>query len=261
MTCPRCGSEATGRFCSTCGAALGGGNCPSCNAPLSPGAKFCHACGATVGGAPGGSGMPAGAGGSGRNVVPWVIAAVAVVALIVVAALQLNRAPQTAAQTAAVPGQPPADEMATTDISNMSPKQAAQRLFDRVMRSAQAGDTQQVSFFGPMTVQAYARVPTLGNDDHYDIGLINGLLNQPEAELAEADTIAKAVPTHLFASMLRYDVAHTRNDSGAMRRAAQNFLNHYTAEMKANRPEYADRTSLIQSYHDQFEKLLGRSGK
>ena len=45
------------------------------------------------------------------------------------------------------------------------------------------------------------------------------------------------------------------------RRVAQNFLNHYAAEMKANRPEYADRMSLIGSYHDQFEKLLGRSGK
>lgn len=261
MTCPRCGSEATGRFCSTCGAALGGGNCPSCNAPLSPGAKFCHACGAAVGGAPGGGGMPTGAGGSGRNVVPWVIAAVAVVALIVVAALQLNRPPKTAAQTAAMAGQPPADEMATTDISNMSPREAADRLFDRVVRAAQAGDTQQVSFFGPMTLQAYARVPDLDNDAHYHLGVIDGLLDQPEAELAEADTIAKALPSHLFASMLRYDVAHMRNDSAEMRRAARNFLDHYDGEMKAKRPEYDAHAPIVKSYHEQFEKLLGRSGK
>ncbi len=261
MTCPRCGSEATGRFCSTCGAALGGGNCPSCNAPLSPGAKFCHACGAAVGGAPGGAGMPSGVGGSGRNVVPWAIAAVAVVALIVVAALQLNRPPKTTAQTAATTGQPPTDEMATTDISNMSPREAADRLFDRVVRAAQAGDTQQVSFFGPMTLQAYARVQDLDNDAHYHLGVIDGLLDQPEAELAEADTISKALPTHLFASMLRYDVAHVRNDSAEMRRAARNFLDHYDGEMKADRPEYAAHAPLVKSYHDQFETLLGGSGK
>lgn len=269
MTCPRCGAEASGRFCSTCGAALGGGACPSCGASLSPGAKFCHACGAVVG-AP--AGMPGLAPTPRSNTawVPWAIAGVAVVGLLVVAIVFINRS-ETQAPTAQG-SQVPSDQMATTDISSMSPKEAAQRLFDRVVSTAQAADSDaahgdtaaaaqarnQVAFFAPMTIQAYARVPTLGNDDHYDLGLIKGLLNDPAGELAEADTIAKAVPTHLFASMLRFDAAQAQHDSAAMRRAATNFLNHYPSEMTAGRLEYGDRAGLIASYRTRFLQLLGK---
>lgn len=255
MTCPRCGAEASGRFCSTCGAALGGATCPSCGAALSPGAKFCHACGAVVGapaGMPGLSPTPRGP----TAWVPWAIAGVSVVGLLVVAIVLINRtqSPPPAPQNAAVPS----DQMATTDISSMSPREAADRLFDRTMRAAEANDSGQVAFFGPMTIQAYERVEALDADAHYHLGVIDGLLGRPEAALAEADTIQASVPTDLFPSVLRFEVARARNDSAAMRKAAREYLNHYDSEIKAARPGYAAHATLLESYRTQFRELLGK---
>ncbi len=47
VSCPKCGSQASGKFCFNCGQALAPapGKCPSCGGELSSGAKFCPSCG------------------------------------------------------------------------------------------------------------------------------------------------------------------------------------------------------------------------
>lgn len=94
MTCPRCSTAGTGRFCTECGAPLANATCASCGNPLTPGAKFCHRCGATAGaagaaGAPGAGGgavaaaQPVGAskGATLGTTLPWAVAGIAFLAL------------------------------------------------------------------------------------------------------------------------------------------------------------------------------------
>lgn len=243
MTCPNCGATASGKFCSNCGAALGARACSQCGAPLGAGAKFCHACGAPAGGPAGGrprtSGMPAGT--------PWFIAGTAVVVvLLVLAVTQLKPAapPAMGATATAAPAAGP------VDLSQMTPREAADRLFDRVMMDRESGKLDSASFFAPMAIRAYSMLDSLDPLARFDMGLLEIVAGDPAAADAQADTIARAVPTHLYASMLRAEAAAARGDSAAAKQAGAAYLRNYDAETAANRPEYGPHAVWLKSYRD-----------
>ncbi len=247
MKCPRCGADASGKFCSTCGSQLSGSSCSSCGAALSPGARFCHACGARSTGT---------SAGSHTGSVPWVIAGGAVVALLIVVAItQLN--PGGNAPPAARPG-PSAAAGRAPDISQMSPRQRADALFNRIMTAAENGDQQTVTGFSPMALEAYRLVGALDTDARYHVGLINLVSGVYDATLAQADTIALSAPTHLYAIILRAEVAEERGDQAALRAARRTFLEAYEAERATNRPEYAEHPRMLERFRDEALQALGQ---
>src|SRR5213079_541375 len=89
------------------------------------------------------------------------------------------------------------------DISQMSPEERANRLFNRVMILAEAGKNDSVQFFLPMALGAYGQLPSLDADARYHVGLLQRAGGDANAALAQADTIRKAIPTHLFIYVLR----------------------------------------------------------
>ena len=58
-------------------------------------------------------------------------------------------------------------------------------------------------------------------------------------------------PGHLFGYVIRGTVARWQKDDKALARAYAGFLEHYDAELKANRPEYADHKPSIDEFHQQ----------
>lgn len=247
VTCPSCGAQTSGKFCSECGQPLGERKCPKCGAALSARARFCPECGTTVaapsagGVAPGAQPVPSR--GLGEKY-PWIIAGLAVVALVVTIIVVVTKRP--APVTAAAPFDP---NRGTTDISAMSPREAADRLYERTARAAAAGDSSQVQFFGPMTIQAYGNVTPLDADARLHIGLVHLNLGQPDGALAQADTIARASRTHLFAAALRAQAAAQRGDAALARRAYQEFLRNEASERARNLPEYQQHTALLDEVH------------
>jgi hypothetical protein len=216
--------------------------CHACGATLSDGARYCHKCGASTQ-----------ARATGWRVgLPWGIAGLAVGALIGVLAM---RGTGGAAGSAApdTPVAPFAGGGTTgggaPDISQMSPEERAQRLFDRVMRLDEAGKTDSVQFFLPMALGAYAQLPALDLDAHYDIGVLQLAGGNAAGVLAEADTILRAVPTHLYGLMLRAQGLALRGDSAAARRASAAFLANERAERARQRPEYAEHANALDEFH------------
>lgn len=256
MKCPRCGAEASGRFCSNCGSALEGATCSSCHAALSPGAKFCHACGA-----PAAAGVPRAAGaGVPSNVMPWAIAGIAVIALVLVAVIVLRPTASAAGGAQAAPAMAQQGGFGTaSDISQLTPREAAERLFDRVMAASEHGATDTVAFFKPMALQAYAMIGPLDDEAHFDVGLIHAITGDYAQALAEADSIAAKNPKGLFVSVLRAEVAKRQGDTAALKKAERAFLDHYKGEMAIGRTEYADRQALLSSRQQEFEADLGGS--
>jgi hypothetical protein len=237
MPCPTCGAQATGKFCHNCGAALGKRACARCGAALSGGARFCHGCGAPTAGA--------GAATPGRTAgIPWfLVGGAVVVLLVIVAVVQLN--PGTPPPAAGAPAAQPAGPV---DLSQLTPREAADRLFDRVMISREAGKLDTAAFFAPMALRAYSMLEEQDADARFHIGLLEVAAGNPAGAEAQADTLALTVPTHLYAFMLRADAARARGDTAAARRADQAFLQNYEAEIAANRPEYAPHAPWLETY-------------
>ena len=85
----------------------------------------------------------------------------------------------------------------------MSPEERATRLYNRVMTLHTQGKVDSADFFLPMAIQAYTMLPALDVDARYHIGVLQLTAGNAPAALAQADSIRRAVPTHLFAFMLR----------------------------------------------------------
>lgn len=265
MKCPNCGTETSGKFCSNCGAALAGASCLTCGAPLTAGAKFCHVCGTPMG-APRRTAASAPASQQ-QHLIPWIVAGVAV-ALLVVVFVARTGGPSSSipagdgrgGASPAMPGAGPGGA-ATTDLSSMTPREQADRLFDRVMRASENGNTQEVTFFGPMTLQAYTMVGPLDADARFHIGLVNASLSNPAAALAQADTIEKATPKHLFIFLIRWDVANRAKDTAGMRRAYRQFLDNYDQEMASGKEEYTMHRTRLEQFRDEARGALGSAGR
>jgi Double zinc ribbon len=249
MKCPSCGANASGKFCSTCGARLGAATCAACGAPLSAGARFCHACGAAAGApAPGLRPTPRG------PLLPWMLAGGAIVVLLVVLAVTLLR-PGAPAPAVEVPS---GGGAAPVDLTQLTPREAADRLFERVMTAEERGDTAEMVRFAPMALQAYQMVGPLDVDARYHIGLISLAVDNLDGAAAQADSIVLAAPSHLFAPVLRARVALERGDAAARRRAEQAFLDRYEAEFARSLPEYQLHGALLEKYRE--ELITARGG-
>jgi hypothetical protein len=243
MKCPSCGTDAgSARFCPNCGTSLAERTCSACGARLSPRAKFCPDCGKVI--AAGGVAAPAGQPGAAPALLPWVVAGAAIViaAAAVIIAVTKQGSP---ASTANAPFAGSGTGAATTDLSTMTPRQQADRLFDRVMRASTANDTGQVAFFGPMAINAYANVAPLDADARLHVGMIQLVLANPAGAMAQGDSLVRESPTHLFGPLLQARSAEQSGNTQPMRDAYRRFLARYDAEMAKQLDEYlAHRADL-----------------
>lgn len=226
--------------------------CHACGTPLSSGARFCHKCGAST------SSTPA-AGGSGWRVgLPWGIAGAALGALVTVL---FTRGAGSGARDANVDAAPPEASISAPDISQMSPEERAQRLFDRVMRLSEENKADSVQFFMPMALGAYQQLPALSLDAHFDIGMLQLAGGNATGALAQADSIRRAVPTHLFAAVLRARAFEARHDAANTRQAFQEFLRNEPAERARRRPEYDEHQRVLDGFHaEAVRRFGGRTG-
>src|SRR3954467_6660998 len=179
-TCPSCGTAGSGHYCSNCGASLAGAACSACSAELRPGAKFCHRCGAQVG-----TKAPATVE-SRTNALPWIVAALAFLALFAMAAGRGFTSRPTSTVDGSQNALPQAgldDRGAVTDnetgaggrapdISSLSPQERADRLYNRIMLLASQGKIDSVQFFAPMALTAYQMLSPMNADQRYDMGRI-----------------------------------------------------------------------------------------
>lgn len=143
------------------------------------------------------------------------------------------------------------------DISQMSPEERANRLFNRVMILAEAGKTDSVRFFLPMALGAYGQLPELDADARYHIGLLQLAGGDVESALAQADSIQRSIPTHLFIYVLRAHAYQQRGNTQLERRAYADFLRNEPAETARNRPEYNDHSDALKSFKTEASRVTG----
>lgn len=246
--CPRCGEAATGKFCSNCGAPLAGATCRDCGAPLTPGARFCHRCGAAAGVGVGAQGSR-----SVSSALPWAVAGLALVCLVALVAGQ-RFARRGAGADASQDSTAVAPAGTAPDISNMSPAERADRLYNLVMSMHERGQTDSVQAFAPMAIAAYQMIGALNNDQHYDVGRIAAMSGDTELATAEADTILKANPRHLLGLILAADAARVRHDAKAEADYQRRLKAAAPSERAKQLPEYSAHANDITFALDQKQR-------
>lgn len=264
-TCPACGAPASGRFCAECGTSLGGATCADCGATVTAGAKFCHRCGASVGQRTARVSRERGLAGA----LPWAVAAIALLALVALVAGQRIARARPPAQASAIgdagdgtiAGSEESGRAPTPapDISNLTPEQRAERLFNRIMTSFEAGDTARVQFFAPMAVQAYQQLPNMTADDRYHLGRIGAVTGVAQLAAAQADSILRGQPNHLLGLILAAQAARMRGNETAARAFDARLLAAQSAELRKRLPDYEQHANDISRAIDGARRSAARA--
>ncbi len=220
VQCPNCNQQAAGRFCSNCGVSL--------TAQVAPERT------------------------SAKTIVSWVAVGVAVGALAVVLAAFVGRdnSPSPFLRAGSTLSQPP-------DLSTITPREAADRLFNRIMTAAERGNTQEALRFAPMALQAYELLGPLDNDTRYHVGLIHATAGDIESARAYVAMLRQSVPDHLLGIMLEHTVAKQHGDQGGAAHAYKTFLAAYESEIATGRAEYGDHQSGIDSFRRAAKASIG----
>jgi hypothetical protein len=158
-----------------------------------------------------------------------------------------QRFSRTAAPTVAAGDAPAAavQSGAPPDISQMSPEERAERLYDRVMALSERGRQDSVQFFAPMAIQAYLMLGALNSDQRYDLGRVALVSGDSGVARAQADTILAKQPTHLLGLMLAADAAKARGDQAAERGYLRRFAAAAPSERAKQLPEYVQHVNEI----------------
>ena len=221
---------------------MGNTRCAQCGTDLNAGARFCHKCGSTVGKVSGRQPATAAATSVPKRWIPWAVALVALVLVAYIAGSNYGERQNTGDEVT-VPGFPlgstPQAPVRGPDISQMSPEEQADRLFNRVMLLSSQGKSDSVMFFAPMAINAYMMLAPLDADQRYDVGRIAEAAGAGELARAQADTILATNPTHLLGLVLAARAAGLTSDSAARRSFLRRLLEANDAESARKLPEYA----------------------
>lgn len=145
------------------------------------------------------------------------------------------------------------------DISRTSPGERFDRLFNRVMSAAEGGDSATVSSFTPMALAAYGQLDTVDTDARYHAALLLLQVGGVPGALALADTIEATQPGHLFGYLIRGAAADAAENDTMRRQAYRDFLAHYQAEERANRPEYREHLPAVEEFRKKAEAAEKKS--
>jgi hypothetical protein len=138
----------------------------------------------------------------------------------------------------------------------MSPREAADRLFNRVMQTLESGDTTNALFFQPMAVQAYQRAEPLDLDGILHEALLE-LLTDPSAALATTERVLESEPDHVLAlgTAARAEIA--LGDSAKAREYYQHLLRVYDSQYARNLVEYDGHRQLMTEMQSDAKRFVG----
>lgn len=220
-------------------------HCRNCSVALSAGARFCHRCGAPSTGALTDRPSTSSGGTTVSTALPWAVAGIALLCLLAFIVGQNFRRSAPAVATAppiAAPSNGPA-----TDISQMSPDERADRLFQRVMTYVAEGKIDSVRFFSPMAIQSMAALAPLNAHRRYDLGLLGVVSSDPLLAKAQADSILAESPDHLLGLILAMRTAGLQRDTTARRSYANKLVAVLERERAKQLQEYIDHAPDIEA--------------
>ncbi len=161
------------------------------------------------------------------------------------------RVPMEAGTGSPSPGPAP-----NVDLSTMTPREAADRLFNRVMTALGEGDRSEVEMFLPMAVGAYQLVPDLDADGHFHLSLLQQAGGNHREALQTAERVLSTHPDHLLAL---YAAGEAARELGEMDRAGDHYrrvLEVFETESARDLPEYEEHSGLLPAIRETAEAFV-----
>jgi tetratricopeptide (TPR) repeat protein len=137
-----------------------------------------------------------------------------------------------------------------------TPREQADRLFDRIMRERAAGNIQAAEQFLPMGIAAYQQAGELEPDGLYHLALLQASAGQHADAVATAERILKAEPNHLLALGAAAESAEESGDSAAAGRYYERYLAAYPTEKTKTTAEYLDHSKVLAPYEEAARRFL-----
>ena len=135
------------------------------------------------------------------------------------------------------------------ELAAMTPREAADRLFERVMREHESENFERAAFFIGMALQAYDAVPPgdVDVDLRFHVGLLSLISADSVAAREGAEAILAEEPGHLLGLLLASRAAEFAGDAAA----AEGFRARMREEVAAaggipQRVEYDAHRTLIE---------------
>jgi hypothetical protein len=200
--------------------------------------------------------------------IPWLYVAGVLAVVAIVVTMAVRRADESTTPLASSTLTPAAESSGTSvpaststppDISAMMPRERFDRLFDRVMRASEGGDSAEVAQFSPMALAAYGALPAVDADARFHAALIKIATGDLAGATALANEIASTQSTHLFGFIVRGTVAERQQDQAALSAAWRAFLAAYPSEIAAGREEYSGHQVVIDRFLSDA-KLVASTG-
>ncbi len=233
--CARCGATdnpAGANFCSGCGAELRGRRCSSCDRRCEPGDLYCIRCGAALG--------PSRRFAATAAKSAWILGGiVGVLGVGAVAFLVVDS--NGGGRDVALEPPPAAGALgptSTVDLSSMTPREAATRLFNRVMAAWETDNREEATTFLPMAIAAYARIADLTLDDRFHLSTLHAVNQDGESALAVAEAGLALRPTHLLCLAAAAKGALLTGDSDRATEYYARLEEVYEEERRAGLEEY-----------------------
>jgi hypothetical protein len=239
-------------------------DCTGCGARLVPGARFCTACGTEAESA---TAVPS-AGGRrrGRRPVreeasssnlPWYIAGAVLLVLLFVLVT-----PMIMGDDDSVParGTAPFDGGGQTGgLAPLTgtPREQADRLFNRVMTAREQGNTAEALQFAPMGIQAYQMAEPLDDDGLYHLATLQNTASDFDGARQTAERILQRNPNHLLALASGAEAATGAGDRAAALDYHRRFLAAYEAEIGRGLIEYQDHSRILPEYRQTAQQAVG----
>lgn len=138
----------------------------------------------------------------------------------------------------------------------LSPREAADELFNRAMSAVETGDSVGAARFVPMALTAYRGLESLDLDARYHLAVLYLASGRPEAANAQADTILQVEPDHLLGL---HAAASAYGRLGRTERAAElyrRYLEVYSPDLAESRPEYRMHEAVVSNALEEARRVV-----
>lgn len=259
MKCSNCGTESGGNFCSSCGASLKSGDCVQCGAKLPAGARFCTRCGTeagTAGAAPRNTARRT-APASGNPNLPWYLAGGVLLLLIIILVVPIITGTGARPSDQLMGPAVPMGAAGTPPPLTGTPREQADRLFDRIMTAAERGDTAEALRFTPMAIDAYGMAAPLDDDGRYHLALVHMIAGNNDAAIATSEQILADNANHLLGLAVAAEASERAGDMDAARTYYNRLLQAYDTEIGRGLPEYEAHMRSMPEFRANAQRVTG----